>query len=637
MPFGRARARSWLRWTVAVAVLGLSLAWLSRRIDPGELGRALAGADYRLVALMTVAHLALFLSIKAWRWQVVLAPLRRVPLLRLYRYCLAGCAVTNLVPMRAGLATRVLLLRRDGVPVPGGVGSLAVEEISNAVVLGAICLPVPFLLDLGPRVRLTVVGVTAGAAIALGLLVALAAAGRVSGSALLRRVSEGVHVLGRGRGAGLVLALTAAMWAVDLGQIALAMMAVGVKASYVGVALVLLFVNLTNAFPATPGQLGLFEAAATAACVAVGAAPEKGVAVGVLYHVMQFVPETVLGLAALGRDVLGRGARAEVAPEGAQMTSRRDAPGPEPVPPPPAGRPLATGEWLHHGPFLAHLVVTRRCNLACAYCNEYDTASAPVPTALVMERLAALRRLRTWMICLTGGEPTMHPDVVRLVAHATQLGFRRRQLLTNGFRLKEELIEALNGAGLTDLQISVDGVRQTPTTMKVLDRLRDKLDLLARTARFQVVVSAVVGSAPAAEALEVVRFVREAGLVPRFVLLHDGAGRLRLGPEDLVAFDQVKRAVGRGAREAGDYRQALLDRGAAPFRCRAGARYLYVDEFGKAHWCSQTTALFSKDLAEYGSEELARQFRTPKPCADQCTVGCARSASAYDGWRGQGA
>jgi MoaA/NifB/PqqE/SkfB family radical SAM enzyme len=297
--------------------------------------------------------------------------------------------------------------------------------------------------------------------------------------------------------------------------------------------------------------------------------------------------------------------------------------------------PLATMSWLRHGPFLAHLVVTRRCNLSCGYCNEYDATSPPVAWELLDERLRKLRALRTWMVCLTGGEPTMHPELPRLVGRMRELGFRRRQVLTNGYRLTKEVIGALNAAGLTDLQISVDGVRGNATTLKVLEHLATRLELLARHARFAVVVSAVIGSAPPSEALEVVRFTRRLGLTPRIILLHDGAGRLRLGADELAAFREVKRLLGGSARESGDYRQRLIDEGRAPFRCRAGARYLYVDEFGKVHWCSQTVGLFAKDLSAYTAEDLARQFDTVKPCAEQCTVGCARSASAYDGWRPQ--
>ncbi len=294
---------------------------------------------------------------------------------------------------------------------------------------------------------------------------------------------------------------------------------------------------------------------------------------------------------------------------------------------------LTLTQWLAHGPFLAQLVVTRRCNLSCGYCNEYDRDSPPVPLAALEARLRKLRQLRTWVVCLTGGEPTLHPQLVEIVARMRELGFRRRQLITNGYRLTPELIEALNAAGLTDLQISVDGVRPSATTVKVLEPLRDKLVELSRRGRFQVVVSGVVGSAPPGEALQVVRFAREHGLTPRVILLHDGAGRLKLSPEELGVYREVQRLLGRAGREARDYRDRLIRDGRAPFRCRAGARYLYVDELGKVRWCSQARALFERDLLSYSLADLREQFHTAKPCNPGCTVGCVRTASAYDAWR----
>lgn len=318
-----------------------------------------------------------------------------------------------------------------------------------------------------------------------------------------------------------------------------------------------------------------------------------------------------------------------------QQTVRIGVPAAGTEPPEISDAQLSAGEWLRYGPFLAHIVIIRRCNLSCGYCNEYDDKSPPVPYETLERRLRKLRALRTWMLCMTGGEPTLHPDLPRLIRRATDLGFRRRQIITNGYRLTRRLVEALNDAGLSDLQISVDGVKRNPTTVKVLEPLRGRLRVLARAARFRVVVSAVIGSAPPAEALEVVRFARDEGLTPRIILLHDGSGRLRLSDADRAAYQEVKRMLGRAGRESGDYRQRLLDEGSAPFRCRSGARYLYVDEFGQVHWCSQTMPMFAKDLLSYSLDDLKRQFHAEKPCSAGCTVGCARTASSYEEWRPQ--
>ena len=299
-------------------------------------------------------------------------------------------------------------------------------------------------------------------------------------------------------------------------------------------------------------------------------------------------------------------------------------------------RPLTHAQWLRYGPFLAQLVVTRRCNLSCTYCSEFDQVSDPVPTRELEARLAKLRALRTWAVCLTGGEPTLHPDLEGLVERMRALGFRRRMMITNGYKLTRERIEAWNAAGLTDLQVSIDGVVPNAVTKKVLDALRERLALLREHARFRVVMSGVIGSAPPAEALAVIGFAQESGFQPRILLIHDDEGRLRLSAEELAAYAAVKRRIGRAAREAHDYRDRLIRDGTAPFKCRAGARYLYVDELGQVHWCSQKRGVFAKALAAYGHDDLAAQFHADKTCNPTCTVGCARTASAWDEWRAQG-
>src|ERR1017187_4550541 len=103
-----------------------------------------------------------------------------------------------------------------------------------------------------------------------------------------------------------------------------------------------------------------------------------------------------------------------------------------PVMPTPPER-ISYLDWLRYGPFLAQIVITRRCNLSCSYCTEYDRTSTPVPFDLLQQRLTKLRQLGTWALSLMGGEPTMHPDLLRIVRETRKLGFRRRMMTTNAF------------------------------------------------------------------------------------------------------------------------------------------------------------------------------------------------------------
>src|SRR5713101_9485683 len=61
-------------------------------------------------------------------------------------------------------------------------------------------------------------------------------------------------------------------------------------------------------------------------------------------------------------------------------------------------------------PILVHIIPMRQCNLACAYCNEYDDVSKPVPLSVMLERIDQLAHLGTTIVTLCGGEPLLHPE-----------------------------------------------------------------------------------------------------------------------------------------------------------------------------------------------------------------------------------
>ena len=290
---------------------------------------------------------------------------------------------------------------------------------------------------------------------------------------------------------------------------------------------------------------------------------------------------------------------------------------------------------LRYSPFLTQMVVIRRCNLSCGYCSEYDKTSDPVPVQVLEDRLRKLKELGTFGISLTGGEPTLHPELPRLIRTCRELRFYRTGMITNGFLLRPELIETLNQAGLQKMQISIDGVHANETTEKVLNNLKKRLQWLRDHARFQVVVSSVIGACPPEEAEEVVSFALKMGFAARVLLVHDEHGQVKLNSEELRSFRNVVGMLPRRWREPSDYRERLIRQGSAPFKCRAGSRYLYIDEYGMVNWCSQTRTLWSKPLMGYTRNDLREQFYKYKSCHATCTLNCARSQSYFDNWRRQ--
>src|SRR5215217_9339181 len=68
-------------------------------------------------------------------------------------------------------------------------------------------------------------------------------------------------------------------------------------------------------------------------------------------------------------------------------------------------------------PIHAQVVVTRRCNLSCGYCYEYDKVSKPVPPEVLKARIDELKRLKTVFVTLNGGEPLLHPQITDLVRY----------------------------------------------------------------------------------------------------------------------------------------------------------------------------------------------------------------------------
>ena len=297
-------------------------------------------------------------------------------------------------------------------------------------------------------------------------------------------------------------------------------------------------------------------------------------------------------------------------------------------------RMLTRALKFRYRPVNAHLIPIRRCNLSCGYCNEYDSYSNPVPTADVLRRVDRLAALGTGIVTLSGGEPLLHPDLDVIIGRIRGHGLIAT-LITNGYLLSRDRIRRLNRAGLDHLQISIDNVVPDDVSKKSLKLLDQKLQWLAADAEFDVTVNSVVGGGTRDphDAVTIAQRARELGFSTTVVLIHDGSGRLRpLDAEQQTILEQVA-GLGKSVFDFANYNrfQKNLALGQSnDWRCRAGARYLYVCEDGLVHWCSQQRGHPGIPLEEYDEGDLQREYHQRKDCAPFCTVGCVHRVAQVD-------
>src|SRR5262249_17513426 len=293
-------------------------------------------------------------------------------------------------------------------------------------------------------------------------------------------------------------------------------------------------------------------------------------------------------------------------------------------------------------PLLVQIIPIRRCNIDCGYCNEYDKVSAPVSAETLKLRIDKLAELGTSVVAFSGGEPMLHPDLDDLIRHIRARGMMAG-LTANGHFLVAKRIQALNAAGLDFLQISIDNVEPDEVSKKSLRLLDRKLQDLKAHAAFDVNINSVLGGGikNPEDARTINDRARELGFSTSIGIIHDGSGRLKpLGPVERRVYDDVSASINGSGQVFQNVYSGIRSFQDNPadgqpnvWRCRAGARYLYICEDGLVHYCSQQRGYPGTPLESYTVADIRREFATPKPCAPYCTVGCVHRVSTMDFWR----
>ena len=307
----------WLTSSAVLVVFVVSVWVVTRSVDPELLGGAADRAwDDRPGAVIVVVALFTAFALRAKAWTMVLSELRFGQALAAVHLALGA---NHVLPLRLGEATRIAsVVRRARIPVAAATTTTIALRAADTLALLALGGATAALVLEGRLLEMTGIGVptpdssTGGSgqdvllrtAVAVTVIIGVLAVGAIAFVMARRRRGKGVADISRLQlvavAASVVLAWLAeaiAVWQIttwfDLGISpldAVFVLAVAVSAQLVAV---------------TPAGFGTYEAAATAALVAVGVDPRTALTVAVAVHGVKTVYALAAGATALAHPAPG--------------------------------------------------------------------------------------------------------------------------------------------------------------------------------------------------------------------------------------------------------------------------------------------------------------------------------------------
>lgn len=314
------------RGALGIALSVALLVWALHGISLGEVWGQLRASNLPLFLLSAVVATLVF-PLRAARWRPILGPsVDGVPFAALWRATAIGMMVNNVVPARAGEVARAFALTREAprVPFSAALASLAVDRLFDAVVVflltGVAVLDPAFP---GGRALSAATGgaslsrLTIGAIVLIvGLLIALYIPvlfpGRLADlyAALARRVAPDTETRGRelvmsfATGLGVLrspgrcaatFAWALALWYTNALSFWIGFRAAGITVPFSASLFLQGIIALGVAVPQAPGYFGVFEAVAKPGLAIYGVPPAQAVGWAIGFHVLTFLPITIIG------------------------------------------------------------------------------------------------------------------------------------------------------------------------------------------------------------------------------------------------------------------------------------------------------------------------------------------------------
>jgi hypothetical protein len=294
-----------------------------RGIEFDEVVTHMRTIDVPLMVLAAALATGTF-PLRAIRWRPILDPVvPDIPYGKLWRATAIGMMINNVVPARVGEIARAFALTRStpALPLPAALASLVVDRLLDAVLLFGLMFaamlsptfPQGAVISGRPVSSYAVIGIGITVVALVGLYAFILFPARVlaiwdavsrrmsrrlaaKGRDALVSLSKGLSVLRSPRRFGVVLAWTLAHWLLNALAFWVGFRAAGLDLPLRTALLLQGIIAVGVAVPQAPGFFGVFEHFARIGLVGIyGVAADAAVSWAIAYHLMSYVPITLIG------------------------------------------------------------------------------------------------------------------------------------------------------------------------------------------------------------------------------------------------------------------------------------------------------------------------------------------------------
>ena len=243
------------------------LLWVYHDFDwKGELPR-LARIHWVWLILAIAADVLVYVS-QAWRWNLLLEPVKRVPLGRSVQSIYIGLFANEILPLRSGELIRCYLQAVwNRIPFALVLSSALIERLVDGVwlILGFLAVsmvtPLPNELRAGAAILAAIVAVLGGLVLfaVFNRRFAHHVTTRHRWSGVLRTLVEGLHAMGRSRTFPLSVLASIVYLGLQIVPIHAMLEGYGLDLPWAAAAIVLVVLRLGTIVPGPPGNVGVFH------------------------------------------------------------------------------------------------------------------------------------------------------------------------------------------------------------------------------------------------------------------------------------------------------------------------------------------------------------------------------------------